>query len=396
MADKNRNTIWEYLQWRGDLSIEQDGFNEVDNLILCIISYIDFRRLTCLRTTATDQAVTLSELCHLVTEEDGQRTLSIEDYIPFLRAVAVTRRFGDVKMFAFEDSYDEETVMQFSAVTFLLPDESVFVAYRGTDTTLVGWVEDFNMSFLATVPAQERALQYALEVAKRTPRRPLRLGGHSKGGNLAAYAAIHLPARLQNKRLVAAYNNDGPGFDKSVLASEGFVRVREKIHTYIPESSIVGMLLEHTEDYTVIDSSNRSLLQHEPLSWKVRGPRFIALKEQSEAAQLSDTVIRDWLADLSMAERQEFVESVYSILSVGGKNKTLDDLRNGGLSGGVALLKEYIGADEKKKEIISELLRRLGVEWSSELRRAAEEKLRTAEQNARQALQNLRKDKTEK
>ena len=391
MADKNHTTIWDYLRWRGDLLLTQDGFNEVDNLLLCIVSYIDFRRITRLRSFDPSYAMDMGDVCAMLTEEDEQRGLSPEDYIPVMRAMADTPRFRDVKMFAFEDSYDEEKVMQFSAVSFLLPDDSVFVAYRGTDTTLVGWVEDFNMSFMTAVPAQLRAVDYAVEVAKRTPHRQLRIGGHSKGGNLAAYAAIHLPEKLQTKRLLAAYNNDGPGFNKAVLESDGFARAAEKIHTFVPQSSAVGMLLEHTEDYTIIDSTTVSLLQHEPLSWNVLGNRFIYLGQRSEAAKLGDDVIREWLADLTKEERQEFVETVHQLLSAGGKIKTLDDLRTGGLSSGLALLKGYITADDQKKKMLSELMGRLTDNARDELRRTAGEKLKSAEQDIRQKLDKLKK-----
>lgn len=392
MAEKNKTTtIWDYLQWRGDLQLTQDGFNEVDNLLLCIVSYIDFRRIARLRSFDPAYAMSIGDVCAMLTENDEQRGLSTEEYIPVMRAMAATPRFRDTKMFAFEDSYDEEKVMQFSAVSFLLPDNSVFVAYRGTDSTLVGWVEDFNMSFMTAVPAQLRAVDYAVEVADKTPRRALRIGGHSKGGNLAAYAAIHLPEKLQTKRLVAAYNNDGPGFNKAVLESDAFARVQEKIHTFVPESSAVGMLLEHTEDYIIIDSTTVSLLQHEPLSWNVLGNRFIYLGERSEGAKLGDNVIREWLADLSIEERQEFVETVHSILSVGGKMKTLDDLKEGGLGSGVALLKEYMGADDQKKKMLSELMGRLTDNAKGELRRTAEEKWKKAGEDVRQALDKLKK-----
>jgi hypothetical protein len=391
MAEKNHTTIWDYLEWRGDLLLTQDGFNEVDNLLLCIVSYIDFRRIARLHSFDPTYAMPIGDVCAMLTEEDEQRGLSPEDYIPVMRAMAATPRFRDVRMFAFEDSYDEEKVMQFSAVSFLLSDDSVFVAYRGTDTTLVGWVEDFNMSFMSAVPAQLRATQYAIEVAERVSRRALRIGGHSKGGNLAAWAAIHLPEKLQAERLLAAYNNDGPGFNAEVLSFDGFARAAEKIHTFIPESSAVGMLLEHTEDYTIIDSTSVSLLQHEPLTWNVLGNRFIYLGQRSEAAQLGDNVIRDWLSGLTREERQEFVETVHQLLSAGGKIKTLEDIHTGGLSSGIALIKEYAGADESKKKMLSDLVGRLKVDAKEELRRAAEEKWKSVGEDFRQVLDKIRK-----
>ena len=220
---------------------------------------------------------------------------------------------------------------------------------------------------------------------------PLRLGGHSKGGNLAAWAAIHLPEKLQEKWLTEAYNNDGPGFSKAVLQSEEYRRVEEKIHTFIPESSIVGMLLEHAEDYTIIDSTNRSLMQHEPLSWNVLGKHFIYLGQRSEAAQLSDNVVSEWLEKMTIDERREFVTAIGDILSLGGKVKTLDDLRSGGLGSGLALMKEYIGADEKKKKVISEIMKRLATDMKAELQKAANHRLKTAEKSVQKVLQDLKK-----
>lgn len=379
-AEKNEHaTVFDYLTWRGDLTFAQDGFNEVDNLILCIISYINFKKISRLWSTDPAEAMLMSEVCPLLTQEDEQLGLSDEDYIPLMRAAAQTKRFSEVKLFAYESRRDDVQEMQFNAVSFLLPDNSVFVAYMGTDRSFAGWKEDFNMSFLEAVPAQVRATEYAMEIAAVCPDRTLRIGGHSKGGNLAAWAAVHIPEKLQN-RMAAAYNNDGPGFSKGFLEREEYKRVEDKIHTYIPESSIVGVLLEHAEDYAVIDSNNRAVMQHEPLSWGVLGAKFVHLGQRSQLGQLSDGVLQDWIGSLSAEEREEFSEAIFEILSISGKVHTLDDLREGGLAGGAALLKGYIGADEKKKRIITEVFHRLAVDIKEEVMRSAEEGIKSATQ----------------
>lgn len=387
MADKKEHaTVFDYLTWRGDLTFAQDGFNEVDNLILCIISYINFKKISRLWSTDPAEAMGMDEVCPFLTHEDEQLGLSDEDYIPLMRAAAQTKRFGEVKLFAYESRCDDVQEMQFNAVSFLLPDNSVFIAYMGTDRSLAGWKEDFNMSFLEAVPAQTRATAYATEIASACPDRVLRIGGHSKGGNLAAWAAVHISEELQN-RLAAAYNNDGPGFSQGFLEREEYQRVANKIHIYIPESSIVGVLLEHAEDYAVIDSNNRAVMQHEPLSWGVLGTKFVHLGQRSQLGQLSDGVLREWIGSMSSQEREEFSDALFEILSMSGKARTLDDLRSGGLSGGAALVKGYIGADEKKKRIILETFRRLAVDIKEEVVRSAEEGIRSATQ----ALSELRK-----
>ena len=314
-----------------------------------------------------------------LTEEDEQLGLSELDYIPLMRLAAETARFREVRMFGFTHEWDETKEMQFDAVSYLLPDDTLLVSFMGTDTSLVGWKEDFNMSFLTAVPAQERATAYTVEMAAACPDRKLRIAGHSKGGNLAAWAAIHIPAQLQEQRLLAAYNNDGPGFSHDMVDSDAYRRVAGKLHTYIPESSIVGVLLEHAEDYAVIDSTNRSVMQHEPMSWSVLGPRFVHLGQRSQMGKLSDDVLRQWIGSMTPQEREQFSDALFDVLSLSGKARTLDDLRAGGLAGGAALLKQYSGADEQDKKIIAEIFRRLAVDVKTELKKAAGQGLKTAE-----------------
>jgi len=301
--DKNEKTavttVFDYLRWRGDLTFAQDAFNEVDSLVLCIITYLNFRRFPELRSREPENAVLLGDIVPRMTKEDEQQGLSPNDYIPLMKLAAGSRRFGGVRMFGYEAVRDETREMQLDALSFLVPDGTLFCAFMGTDRSLVGWKENLNLSFMDAVPAQIGAAEYVEDMAWHCPERPLRIGGHSKGGNLAAYAAMHIPERLQRTRLLDAYNNDGPGFRKDVTDTEEYRRIAEKLHTYIPASSIVGVLLEHTEDYVVVASNSRAVMQHEPLTWGVQGRQFIRCEERSELGKLSDDVLREWIASMS-------------------------------------------------------------------------------------------------
>lgn len=393
--DKNEKTVettvFDYLRWRGDLTFAQDPFNEVDNLVLCIIAYLNFRRFPALCSRDPAQAVPLGEIVPLMTEEDEQQGLSPNDYIPLMALAADSARFGAVRMLGYEAVRDEAREMQLDALSFLVPDGTLFCAFMGTDRSLVGWKENLNLSFMDAVPAQVGAAAYVQEMADRCPDRPLRIGGHSKGGNLAAYAAMHIPEALQ-ARLLDVYNNDGPGFRRSVTDTPEYRRVAERLHTYIPESSIVGILLEHTEDYTVVaSSSRRAVMQHEPLTWSVLGSRFVRLERRSELGQLSDDVLGEWIASLSAQEREEFSEALFDIFTQGGKLRSLEEVRQWDVL-------RRLAADEKQKGIISEVLHRLMADVRENLRRTAEEELKeTAEslyQAGQKALERRRDDKS--
>lgn len=386
-APVSQGTVFDYLAWRGDLTFHQSPFNEVDNLILCIIAYLNFRRVEELKTLDPEKALSMVEVASVLTVQDEQLGLSELDYLPLLHMAAQSDRFRSVKLYGFTHEYNEEKAMQFDAISFLLPDNTLFTAFMGTDTSLAGWKEDFHMSFLSAVPAQERAVSYVTEMAATCPERLLRIGGHSKGGNLAAWAALYIPEELQETRLLAAYNNDGPGFARAMVETPEYRRIAGKLHTYIPESSIVGVLLEHGEDYAVIDSTNRSVMQHEPLSWCVSGTRFVHLGERSQMGKLSDDVLREWIGSMTPQERQQFTDAFFDVLSLSGKARTLDDLRSGGLGGGAALLKQYAEADEEQKRIITEIFRRLAVDVKAELKRATEEGLEDVKTGLKKAAE---------
>lgn len=374
-------TVFDYLRWRGDLTFAQDAFNEVDNLILCIIAYLNFRRFPELRSRDADKAVLMSDIVPRMTAEDEQQGLSPNNYIPLMKLAAESCRFAPVRLFGYETVRDETREMQLDALSFLLPDGTLFCAFMGTDRSLVGWKENLNLSYMDVVPAQIGAVEYVEDMAWRCPERPVRIGGHSKGGNLAAYAAIHIPEALQ-ARMLDAYNNDGPGFRRDVTDTAEYRRIAAKLHTYIPAASIVGVLLEHTEDYTVVASSSRAIMQHEPLTWGVLGSRFIRQEARSEFGKASDDVVREWLASLSPQERKEFSNALFDMFTQGGTVQSLEDVRQ-------SELLRRLAADEKQKGIVSEALRRLMADVKDELLRTAEAGLKETAETLKETAGNL-------
>lgn len=344
--------VLDYLNWRGDLTFAQDGFNEVDNLVLCIISYINFRRVERLRSREPAQAMTLGEVCALLSEKDEQLGLSNLDYIPVLRAASETVRFGAVRMYGYECSHDDEREMQFAAVSFLLPDETLFIAFMGTDRSLVGWKEDLNMSYLSAIPAQQRAEAYAEVMAATARRRKIRLGGHSKGGNLAVYSAAKSSGEIQ-ERIVAVHNNDGPGFAWDISETLGHKRIASRIHTILPQTSVVGMLMEHEKRYQVVHSTYDGLYQHDGFSWQVLGTQFVHLDDFSREGKLVDETLSSWADSLNTQQREALADALYSVFTASGA-KTLSELTEEKLKSAAAMLKTYKNLDRETRRMVTE------------------------------------------
>ena len=310
--------ILDYIKWRGDLSFVQDPPNRVDALIFSALSYIEFDDLL-----AGEEPVYLRNAAEAFFLEDNlQERIRVSSDLELLKLAAQSTRFGFCRLCMYRDSLIPEQETQFAALTFLLDDGSGFVAFRGTDYSLVGWKEDFNMSFQQTVPSQRLAQQYVREVAAEYMV-PLRIGGHSKGGNMAVIAAARSSPMVQ-QRILEVYNNDGPGFTEYMMGDPGYLAMVPRIHTFIPQSSVVGMLLEHEEAYTVIKSKTVGLLQHDPYSWEVLGKDFIPVEQTTADARLVDATIKTWFAGLSNQERNQLVDVMFTLLGTGGVENALE------------------------------------------------------------------------
>lgn len=312
--------IFDYLEWRGDLPFSRVKPNPVDLLIFSTLSYISYDGIVPERSGSRISLRVAAE--RFFAQSDLENKFRVKKDLELLEAAANTDRFGEVGMSFYRNVFVPEKETQFAAVTYYLNDGTALLAFRGTDRTLVGWKEDFNMTFQDSVPAQREALRYLEEFALHSLV-PIRLAGHSKGGNLAVYAAAKADPFIQ-QRIIEIHNQDGPGFREKMMTDPGYLTIVPKISTYIPESSVVGLLLEHEEPYTVIKSKQIGPMQHDPYSWEVLRNDFIHMKEISEGSRFIDQTTKAWLDSMTTKERNTLVDVIYEILTSGGASRTGD------------------------------------------------------------------------
>lgn len=310
------SNITDYIGWRGDLAMEVSPWNEVDALLFATLSYLDFHGTDNVRGWTLAETKRLELLLR-------DTPASSEPRCGMYAAMADSRRFGDIRMHHAISVTDAETVIQFAAVCYDLPDGSLLIAFRGTDSTVVGWREDLNMSLFEAVPAQEAAEMY-LRRAAEMDGRPLRIVGHSKGGNLAAYAAAGMDEAVQD-RILEVYSFDGPGMSPDVFASEGYRRIAPKIRSFVPETSIIGMLMEYHREYRVVRSSASGMMQHDPLTWQVFGPHFEEVGEIDRTALTARDTLHEWLDRSDPEQRAAFVDTVFQMIE-GTKANTVGEL----------------------------------------------------------------------
>lgn len=351
--------LLDYLDWRGDLTLAQSPFNEVDNLILAELSFVDFKGIV--PAPGAGEAVPLRAaaeafFARFPAGEKIDMGVLVPAAIPdMLRKMAVSRRFRDMGLNCFVDWLDVARGEQFAALTVETGDGALYLSFRGTDDTLAGWREDFELACVPEVPAQKKAVEYLRDVARQYPRRKLRLGGHSKGGNLAVYAGVFCPAALQ-RRIAAVWSNDGPGFHQDILDLPEHRRIEDRIRSIVPKSSVVGMLLEHEEDYAVVDSDQLGFLQHDGFSWQVLGDRFVTLRQMTRQAHLSDLELQKWVHGMSVERRSRFVDALFTVLTASGA-VTLTDLKADSFKAAGAMVKAMKDLDKETRDGLLDFVR---------------------------------------
>lgn len=351
--------IEDYVKWRGDLSFKQDAFNDIDNLVLSVIAYIDFEGIV--PDIKVKKGVTLSKACErffrIYNEEELKKAKTFIWYTPFfMRIAAGCARFKNILLRDYSWINDEEKQTQFAAFTAELGDGTIYIAFMGTDDTLVGWKEDFNMSYQHPIPAQMQAVCYINEIATQTKKK-IRIGGHSKGGNLAVYGAVRCENKFK-KRIINVYNNDGPGFDESFIKDERYQQMRPVIKSIVPENSFVGMLFEHDDNLVVVKSSQSGIMQHDGLSWQVEGNQFEFAKELSHSSKVLNEVFKRWLHKIDIEERDKFVNVLFTLITASGAS-TLSEVSADRFNSASAAFRIYQSLDKETKVMMHRLFHSL-------------------------------------
>ena len=356
--------IEDYLKWRGDITFDKDPFNDVDNLILAELAYTDFGGVVSeIRGEVISLKNAYDRFFELHTEKEIMDTVMNVKVAPFLmKPMLESKRFEKTKLCAYASDTDNETQVQFAAVTFILPDGTYYVAFRGTDASIIGWKEDFNMSYLFQTPGQKRAVDYLNENFSHG-RKGIRVGGHSKGGNFAIYASAFCRESIRN-RIINVYSNDGPGFRDEILETDGYNTILPKIRSIVPEQTLIGMIQSNKLKHKYVKSSQKGgIMQHDAMSWQVIGNHFEEA-ERSAEADIMDKSFTEWLAGISDEKRERFVDILFEILMAGGANTT-DEFVAGGLKNLNEVMKRMKELDEEDQRFMLDILNRFRESVSS-------------------------------
>lgn len=344
------NNIVSYIK-EEKRTISEYPFNDVDSLILSTIAYFD---LTFVPTIKDKK-----EFFYFRSINNNNNLITDPTYkhqkLNLIKYLKESPRFKNLKMNFYEEKHSIMNETQFCAVTFNL-DGLNYICFRGTDDTLTGWKEDFNMAFQYPVPSQKLAVKYVNKVSHKL-KGPIYIGGHSKGGNLAIYSALN--TNIINKiRIKKIYSHDGPGFKKDIYKSISYKLIAKKISKTIPTSSIVGLLLYTKEQTRIVKSKSFGIFQHASFNWVVHKSKFVYEETTSKDSKIIDNMISNWLNDTDDNKRAIFINTVFSILRYETIHNSQDILKNW-YPYYKSIRYKYNKLDDETKQIIEELFQRL-------------------------------------
>lgn len=364
--------IMDYISWRGDLSFEQSQFSEVDNLILACFSYVNLDGISAVtKQKGIGLKKLTKEFMKLHTMKELEADKSFIRLAPFMMMeMAKSVRFGKCVVRNYVNDIVTEAEQQFAAMEIVLEDGTSYVSFRGTDDTIIGWKEDFNLS-TGVVPAQKRAIEYLQKISEHTDGM-LRVGGHSKGGNLAIYGSVM--CKSAHEKILEIYSNDGPGFSREFQELPETKEMMPKIIRIIPEYSIIGTLLEHEKEPVIVASSSKGLLQHDGFSWEVQGPALVRRDSLNKTALRFIEILHKWIDGMDMEQKRLLIEDLFATLQASGY-ENLSEVQSGGLKSLAAMVKRVEKFAPESRGMMQELLTAICGGWLEQLQADTKDKL---------------------
>ena len=362
----------DYISWRGDLSFEQAQFNEVDNLILACFSYVNLDGISAVtKQKGIGLKKLTKEFMKLHTMKELEADKSFIRLAPFMMMeMAKSVRFGKCVVRNYVNDIVTEAEQQFAAMEIVLEDGTSYVSFRGTDDTIIGWKEDFNLS-TGVVPAQKRAIEYLQKISEHTDGM-LRVGGHSKGGNLAIYGSVM--CKSAHEKILEIYSNDGPGFSREFQELPEMKEMMPKIIRIIPEYSIIGTLLEHEKEPVIVASSSKGLLQHDGFSWEVQGPALVRRDSLNKTALRFIEILHKWIDGMDTEQKRLLIEDLFATLQASGY-ENLSEVQSGGLKSLAAMVKRVEKFAPESRGMMQELLTAICGGWLEQLQADTKDKL---------------------
>ena len=336
------NDILKYIDEVGQYSFNELPLTEIDSIIFTAIAYFNFTDIV---SNNEENPITLEQINNKYLQKENP-----DDYVlTVLKKISTTNRFKNNILYNYWDITNNTT--QFASIHIEFLPNNVYIAFRGTDDTIVGWREDFEISY-KKIPAQTLAIEYINKTININKK--YYIGGHSKGGYLAIYSCLH--CNEENlKNIINIYNNDGPGLPKEELKNPRYQQIKSRITKIIPTFSIVGILLESECNYKIVGSNAKGFMQHDELTWQIENKKLVYKQELEKESQFISKIFETWINNVTIEERESFITDFFNALESNG-DKLISEIPTKGTESFESILLSIISSNKSTKQAIGKFV----------------------------------------
>lgn len=349
--------IRDYLDWRGDITFENNPFNELDALALTQFVYLPLGEMV---SDNMQESCTLGNAAKKYFKnhegEEESLTLLLLNCATIARRMMESDRFKDVELYNFREKYDQINAIQFAAVTAKVSEDCLVVVFRGTDDTLAGWEEDFKLCYMTPMDAQIEAANYLREICEEWEGTIL-IAGHSKGGNIGIYATMSLPDEYK-ERVHNIYSFDGPGFLPQIVESEDYKKTIGKVISYMPQGSVVGMIMYNLGKINVVKSAGKGFMQHAVITWQILGKEFVYENKFENSSIIFNKCTKKWIKEIEPDKIEEFINRIFFILK-SGNMETFTEMSSGMPQAINKIIRTYADLDKNSKKMMGDTLKEM-------------------------------------
>ena len=348
--------IFNYLEDVQYDSIYNQPFTELDILLLTEMTYLNFDDIVTDSLTL-QQAHRLVDIPQYMTQEISM--MNTKHRLALLEQAAKVKRYKNIKLLGYVNDIDLDVQKQFAAMTYKISLNTYVITFRGTDDSIIGWKEDFHMTYMEHVPAQRTAVHYVQKVMQAFPKATFILTGHSKGGNLATYAGSQVEPALQ-ARISQIYSFDAPGLNHTVIETDGYQEMAPKIKRYIPQGSIVGMMLETPKQAHIVKSvAIGGIAQHDTFSWQIENEHFVLLDTLNPDSIQTDKTLKEWVETVPDDELKDFFDVFFGLI-LDAQITSIDEFfQPNSIKKLLTIVQNAQALTEQEKEMLSRLTRLL-------------------------------------
>ena len=354
----------DYLEKVKELTFDQEPLNILDKVCINEIGYLTYEKWL----TASDlkKSINLHDFAEGKELNPDYSFMVTKERVELAEAIVRSRRFASLSLSNYRSVLDKEVEKQFAAIIFSLPElDDHQLVFRGTDDSVIGWKEDFQLTYSREIPAHRSAMTFLEDHLPNLSGR-ITVSGHSKGGNLALYSAVQSSTSLREK-IAELLLLDSPGLMKSLLEKPSYQELKAKMTVIRPQDSVVGVMLYWDRPAQLVAAEGIGFAQHNALTWEVDlvANDFVYEDQPTELSQRLEETFQEWIETLPNQELKQVCDLVFDTILDSGI-ESLDDIGIQALPQIGQMLQEFGNLSDKQKKVLQDGFNQLlSIFWKS-------------------------------